>query len=295
MKYDTIVYEKGDLVGNIKLNRPRVLNALTFEMMWELLDLFKDIAQDDEARVIVITGAGRAFSSGDDMKSLNSFRGKELSTPTGFRLGHYTLFQFMRHLPKPIIAGIHGYAAGAGCDFALACDLRVMTEDAMIGDMRAAKGIIAGTGATYWWPRLVGLARASEILFTGELLTAEDALRLGIVNRVVPPEKLDSTLQEMAGKLAKGATFTIGLIKHCLTMNLEASFAEALENELVAEHDSADLGTVKQMGMMIKLSRTPGKLWRAAPGLGQHTDEVLSELGYSSEKIQQLRGKRVVA
>src|ERR1044071_7444644 len=184
----TFLYEERDGIATITLNRPDRLNAITFEVYRELTDLFATLRDEKQVRVVVITGAGRAFCSGGDVRDIiGSLQGRDAEGLLEFTRLTCELIHNMRALPKPIIASINGTTAGAGACIALASDIRIAAEEAKIAFIFVKVGL-AGTdmGATYLLPRIVGLAKATELLMTGDFVAAAEAERLGLYNRVLP-------------------------------------------------------------------------------------------------------------
>src|SRR2546428_13780539 len=233
----TFLYEQRDGVATITLNRPERLNAITFEVYRELTDFFAQLRDDKDVRVVVITGAGRAFCSGGDVRDIiGELQGSDAEGLLDFTRLTCELIHNMRALPKPIIASINGTTAGAGACIALASDIRIATEEAKIAFIFVKVGL-AGTdmGATYLLPRVVGLSKASELLMTGDFIDAAEAEHIGLYNRVVPREQLESATREFAEKLARGPALGIAKTKEMLNRELHMSFESALEAEAVAQ------------------------------------------------------------
>jgi enoyl-CoA hydratase/carnithine racemase len=233
----TFVYEEHGGVGTITLNRPERLNAITFEVYHELTDFILQLRNEKDLRVVVITGAGRAFCSGGDVVDIIG----ELTGRDGEGLLEFTrltcaLIHNMRALPKPIIASLNGTVAGAGACIALASDIRIAAEEAKIAFIFVKVGL-AGTdmGATYLLPRVVGLAKATELLMTGDFVEAAEAARIGLYNRVVPRDQLEAATREFAEKLARGPALGIAKTKEMLNREMHMGFDSALEAEAVAQ------------------------------------------------------------
>jgi 2-(1,2-epoxy-1,2-dihydrophenyl)acetyl-CoA isomerase len=210
--YQTILYEVADGVATISLNRPDVLNAFNDQMIAETTAALKAAERDDGVRCIVLTGAGRAFSSGQDLDDVKA-RLHNPDAPTigeHLRHGYNPLILKMRTLEKPIIGAINGVAAGAGCSVALACDLRVCSDKASFIEVFVNVGLVPDSGSTWFLPRLVGMAKAFEMAATAQRVKADEALALGMVNRVVPAEELMAATRELALALAKAPTRAIG-------------------------------------------------------------------------------------
>jgi enoyl-CoA hydratase/carnithine racemase len=225
--------EAPDGVATITLDRPDRLNALTFEVYAELRDLFAALAHHDPVKAIVITGEGRGFCSGGDVEAIIG----ELLKQDTARLLAFTrmtgaLIANIRAVPKPVIAAINGVAAGAGAVIALASDFRLATPQASLAFLFTKVGLAgADMGAAYLLPRVVGLARATELLMLGDRVSADEALRIGLVNRVVAPESLMDEARALAARLAAGPSFALGMTKTLLNQELDADFAAAIEAE----------------------------------------------------------------
>jgi enoyl-CoA hydratase/carnithine racemase len=225
--------EAPDGVATITLDRPDRLNALTFEVYAELRDLFAALAHHDPVKAIVITGEGRGFCSGGDVEAIIG----ELLQQDAARLLAFTrmtgaLIANIRAVPKPVVAAINGVAAGAGAVIALASDFRLATPQASLAFLFTKVGLAgADMGAAYLLPRVVGLARATELLMLGDRVIAEEALRIGLVNRVVAPESLMDEARGLAARLAAGPSFALGMTKTLLNQELDADFAAAIEAE----------------------------------------------------------------
>lgn len=230
--YETIIFEKKGAVAKITLNRPKVLNAFNQKLIGEFLDVIDRIAADETLRAVVITGSGRSFCSGDDLKESGPPPAEMAgwSRPRVVRQRQGKLMEAIRALPKPVIAAINGFAHGAGSDLALACDFRIASETARLGDIRTSRAIATVTGAPYFLPRIVGLAKTIELLFTGDTMDAKEAERIGLVNKTVPPEQLENTVMEMATKLAAGPTKAIGLAKIQIYEELSMNIHQAMEH-----------------------------------------------------------------
>ena len=221
-------------VAWITLDRPEVLNALTVDNRRRLTALFGECSARDDTRAIVLTGAGRGFCSGADLRSSRGTNGpppEPLEAARSMRDGAHDLILAMLECNKPIVGAISGVAAGVGVQMALACDLLVAAEDARFVQVFARRGIVPDGGAAFLLPRLVGLNRAKELLFLGDDLGAADAERIGLVNRVVPRDELMATTQALARRLASGPTQAIGLTKALVHRSLTVDLATSLELE----------------------------------------------------------------
>ena len=232
MSYQTILLEQQDGVATITLNRPDVLNAQNNPMRLELVDAFSRLRGDGAVRVIVVTGAGeRAFSAGADIREF-----LEPPVPTRFREERKRLDYRgeMDRCPQPIIAAIRGYALGGGLELALACDIRIAAEDAQLGLTEINLGIIPGGGGTQRLPRLVGRGKALEMILTGARIPAAEALRLGLVERVVPVAELMPAAQALARSIADKAPIALRYAKEAAVSGLELPLHDGLrlENDL---------------------------------------------------------------
>lgn len=227
MNYIKTEIRQGILLAT--LTRPEALNALNRVLLSELGEVI-DLAEADEAvRVVVITGSGsKAFSAGADISELNGLT--ENSAYEFMRYGQ-SVFNRLSELPKPVIAAINGYALGGGCELALACDLRFASLSAKIGQPEIKLANIPGWGGTQRLPRVVGMAKAMEYIFSGELMSASEALQCGLVNRVYEPEELISKTLEYANILASRSAFALARAKNVIQAGLEQGLAHGLERE----------------------------------------------------------------
>lgn len=233
MDYETILYGLDEGVLTITLNRPDVLNAFNRKMTDEIQDALKKAERDSTVRCIVFIGAGRAFSSGEDLKARTAEGNSDFGSTLRDRYNPIVLK--MRNIEKPVLGSINGVAAGAGCSLALACDMRIASEKARFIEVFVRVGLVPDSGSTFFLPRLVGLGKALEMAFLGDEVGAEEALRLGLVNRVVPPEELESATRELALRLAKGPTKAIGLAKRAMNRALHMDLEQILDYEVYAQ------------------------------------------------------------
>ena len=234
----SFLYEKSAPgVATITLNRPERLNALTFEVYRELTDTFAALKNEPDVRVVVITGAGRAFCSGGDVHDIiGELFSRDMEGLLEFTRMTCQLVRNIRALAKPVIASLNGTTAGAGACIALAADLRIASEAAKIAFLFVKVGLSgADMGAAYLLPRLVGLTKATELLFTGDFISAPEAERIGLYNRVVPQDQLAATTLELAERLARGPTFALAKTKEMLNRELNVSLEAALECEAQAQ------------------------------------------------------------
>ena len=233
----SFLYEVREGVATITLNRPERLNALTFEVYRELTDTFAALRHEDEVRSVVITGAGRAFCSGGDVHDIiGELFSKDMEGLLEFTRMTCELIRNMRALPKPVISSLNGTTAGAGACIALASDIRIANPTAKIAFLFVRVGLSgADMGAAHLLPRLVGLAKATEMLYTGAFISAEEAERIGLYNRVVAGEDLETETRVLAERLARGPSFAIGITKEMLNRELDVSLDTALEWEAQAQ------------------------------------------------------------
>ena len=229
----TFRYEESGAVATIVLDRPDRLNALTFEVYAELRDLFVALNDRPQIRAVVITGEGRGFCSGGDVDDIiGRLFDRSMVELVEFTRMTGALIRRIRECRKPVVAAINGVAAGAGAVIALACDFRIASEKASIAFLFTKVGLAgADMGAAYLLPRVVGLGRATELLFLGDKVTAADAERIGLFNRVVAPEALMTTARELAERLATGPSFALSMTKQLLNSELDLDFASAIEAE----------------------------------------------------------------
>lgn len=232
MSYQTLIFSEENGIAKILLNRPAVLNALSVDLAEELTDVLAKLNERPDIRAVILSGAGKAFSSGGDVKQMFSIIDKNPADffPAPLETYH-KLIATMRKLPKPIIAAVNGMAAGAGFNLALACDVRIAGESAKFSQAFIRIGLVPDFGGTYFLPRIVGVAKAMELMMTAELIDAEKAAQLGIVNLVVKDSELESTAGFFAAQAAELPTAAIGRLKRLL----DASYSNSLEEQLDLE------------------------------------------------------------
>jgi 2-(1,2-epoxy-1,2-dihydrophenyl)acetyl-CoA isomerase len=249
MTYQALLVEKADAIAVVTLNRPESLNSINDAMTREMAAVFRELQSSPEVRCVVLTGAGRAFCSGQDLGDL---KGKYADPSFVPNLGkdlherYNPVIRAMRDLEKPIIAAVNGVAAGAGLGFALASDLRIASEKASFIEVFVNVGLVPDSGNTFFLPRLVGLGKAMELCFTGDKVSAADALQLGMVNKVVPPDDLMKASREMAARLAKLPTRAIGQMKRLLHQSMQSDLDAMLEAEAVAQEAAAKTADHKE-------------------------------------------------
>lgn len=228
MEFKNLVIEKKESVGIIKINRPESLNALNIETLGEIRDAVTALNNDDEVKVVIFTGEGKAFIAGADIKQMKDMN--ENDAREFCNLGQ-KIFDIIENLDKPVIAAVNGFALGGGCELAMACDIRIASENAKFGQPEVNLGIIPGFGGTQRLPRLVGKGIAKELIFTGDIIDAQAALRIGLINKVVPPENLLNEAIAMAEKIASKGPAAIMIAKSVINRGLEVDQAKGLAIE----------------------------------------------------------------
>jgi len=233
----SFLYEARGGVAWLTLNRPERLNALTFEVYRELTDTFAALQHEDGVRAVVIRGAGRAFCSGGDVRDIiGELQARDAAGLLEFTRLTCELVRNIRHLRKPVIASLNGTTAGAGACIALAADLRIASTEARIAFLFVRVGLSgADMGAAHLLPRVVGLSKATELLYTGDFITAEEALACGLYNRVVPAPELESETRAWAERLARGPSFALAVTKEMLEREMDVTLDTALELEAQAQ------------------------------------------------------------
>jgi enoyl-CoA hydratase len=246
MAFDNLLVERDGAVAVLTINRPTVLNALNSQTIDELRRAMLDLQRDPSARVVIVTGAGaKAFVAGADINEL------AVLSPTAGRdhaLAGQHVFDVIENLGKPVIAAINGFALGGGCELAMACTLRIAADTAKLGQPEIALGLIPGYGGTQRLARLVGRGRALEMILTGAHVSADDALRIGLVHRVLPAAELMTAARALASQLARSAPIAMRYIINAVNKGVEMPFAEACQYEatlfgLVASTDDMREGT----------------------------------------------------
>jgi enoyl-CoA hydratase len=246
MAFDNLLLERDGAVATITINRPKVLNALNTATIDELRRAILELKADAAVRVAILTGAGeKSFVAGADINEL------ALQTPTSGRdhaLAGQHVFDLIENMGKPVIAAINGFALGGGCELAMACTLRLAADTARLGQPEIALGLIPGYAGTQRLPRLVGKGRAMELILTGTPVAADEAYRIGLVNRVVPAADLMGEAKKLAAQLAASAPIAMRYIINAVNKGVEMPFAEACQYEatlfgLVASTDDMREGT----------------------------------------------------
>jgi len=232
MEYTNLLLEKNGAVAVLTINRPKALNALNSDTLKELSTVLDELGRDSSVKAVILTGSGeKAFIAGADisqMKDFNAIEGRRFA-----QLGHAT-FRKLELMPQPVIAAINGFALGGGCELALACDIRIASENAKFGQPEVTLGITAGFGGTQRLPRLVGAGIASELLFTGDIIDVNEAYRIGLVNKVYPLDTLLEEALKLAQRIAGRAPAAVQLSKSAIQrgINMDLDSAQAYEAEV---------------------------------------------------------------
>jgi enoyl-CoA hydratase/carnithine racemase len=238
MDFEHLIYNVDNLVATITLNRPETLNALTPGMRTSFVAALEQAENDSNVRVIVITGAGKGFCSGGDVKAMNDARKSGNASVLNDKIDPIRdrIVLALRDSTKPIIAAVNGAAAGAGMNIALACDIRIAADTAKFGETFARRGLHPDWGGTYFLPRIVGTAKACELIWSGKMITAQEAFELGIVSQLESPDALMATTLAMANSFAAGPPIVIRMAKRAIYRSMDSTLREALEYETYAQN-----------------------------------------------------------
>jgi enoyl-CoA hydratase len=240
--YETLLIDKRDRILTIAMNRPERLNAVDETMHGELEDVFATAGVDPEVSAVVLTGAGRGFCSGGDVRAMDERSGAISlgNRPLGaVSQGGRRVIYNMMWVEQPMICALNGVATGLGATLALFCDVIYASDQARIGDTQVRAGLVAGDGGAIIWPLLVGMAKAKELLMTGDIIDAREAERIGLVNKVVPHDELMDTVMELAQRLATGPALAIRGTKHALNKRVWNDLNQALDMGLALEERSS--------------------------------------------------------
>lgn len=252
MEFKNIVFQKEDKIAIITINRPKALNALNSETLIELDLAIDEISKDDEIYALILTGEGKAFVAGADiteMKDLDVMGGRKFGI-----LGN-KIFRKLETLEKPVIAAVNGFALGGGCELSMACDIRIASSRAKFGQPEVGLGITPGFGGTQRLARLIGTGMAKQLIYTGDIINAEEALRIGLVNKVVEPEQLLEEVKLLAKKIVNNAPIAVKLSKTAINRGMQMDIDTALMYE--AEIFGECFSTVDQKnGMIAFLEKT---------------------------------------
>jgi enoyl-CoA hydratase len=224
MAYQNIIFEKEENIAIITFNRPDAMNALNNQTRAEFREAIAAVAADDQIKVLILTGSGKAFVAGSDIKEFNQTTAYDAHNIQ--RLGG-----LVEKLDKPVIAAVNGFCLGGGNEIAMGCDIIIASEKAKFGQTEVNIGIIPGGGGTQRLPRLIGVCRAKELIFTGDIIGAEEAYRLGLVNRVVPVDQLMPTAKEMAKKIAAKSAAALKLAKTAINRGMQTNLESGLNYE----------------------------------------------------------------
>jgi len=234
-RYEFIKVEKDGKVAIFTLNRPEALNAVNSQLHNELEEIFADVSRDDDVNVVVLTGAGRAFCAGGDVKGMDARQTDDpLKTRTTLRNAKRLIHNLLE-VEQPIISAVNGHAVGLGATIALFCDIIIASENAKFGDPHVKVGLVAGDGGAVIWPLLCGLAKAKEYLMTGDLISAAEAERIGLINYVVPPDEVMPKAMGLAHRLANGPTKAIRWTKLACNKRLRDEVNLVLDTSLAVE------------------------------------------------------------
>lgn len=234
MAFSTIDLKEEEGICTVTLNRPQRLNALNNTMFSELQEICDIIVKSDSIRVVVLTGAGRAFCSGGDVKEMGQRNASHVEALLHMQEINRTTLSFA-NLPKPVISAVNGVATGAGVNLALAGDIIIATEDAKFSEIFVQVGLTPDVGGTYFLPRAVGRAIAKELVFTGKMIDAQEAQKLGLINQVVAKDNFYDVVYDMARKIAQGPPIAIAQAKSMINKSLEMDLATTLDNEAYSQ------------------------------------------------------------
>lgn len=235
MAFETLLYEEEAGVAILTLNRPAVLNALNSTLAKELLQGLQTGEAESSVRALLITGSGRGFCAGADLRERRAMQVEGNMQFNSLRELYNPIILALRNMEKPVIAAVNGVAVGAGCSLALACDLTIASDQASFGQIFVKRGLIPDCGANWFLPRLVGIKKAVELMFSGETISAHEAERIGLINRVVPAAELMTVTRELAFQLAQGPTRAFGLAKKALNLGMASDLTTLLEFEAEAQ------------------------------------------------------------
>lgn len=255
-KYSHMTFARAGRVLTVTFNRPEKLNAVSGPMHLELSELFYDLASDKESDVIVLTGAGKAFSAGGDVDFLEQCQAEPAVFQESLREARKLIFGLL-DCDKPIICRMNGDAVGLGATIALFCDIIIAADHAKIGDPHVRIGLVAGDGGALIWPQLIGYARAKQYLLTGDLITAPEAAAMGLINFAVPADELDATVERWAGKLAKGAKLATRWTKATINTGLKQLAGAMMDTGLAYEGQSARTEDHREATKAIRERRAP--------------------------------------
>lgn len=231
MGYETIIYEKEEGICIITFNRPKQLNAISFQLKEEVSDAFDKMEKDDDVKAVILTGGTKAFCAGADIKERSGVVRTQPAYYFSQRKTHFDFYGKIEHFEKPVIAAISGVAVGGGCEISLACDLRIASETARFGVPEVKLGMIPAGGGTQRLPRIIGITKAKELLYTGDFIDAQEAYRLGLVNKVVPVEQLMDEAKALAQKIAQNPPLAVKFAKRAVNVGMQMDLMSGLDYE----------------------------------------------------------------
>ena len=248
-----VTVEGGDGIAVVTINRPEALNALNDDVLAALEEAFFSLGRDPQVRVVILTGAGKAFVAGADIKAMAAFTPQEARA---FALRGQRVFSLIEEFPHPVIAAVNGFALGGGCELAMACDVRIASEKAKAGQPEVSLGVTPGWGGTQRLARIVGSSAAKVLLFTGDLIAADRGLALGLFNEVVAPEQLLPRCLELARTIASRGPIAVAYTKAAVNLGIESTLSHGLSHE--AELFAETFATQDQKeGMMAFIEKRP--------------------------------------
>ena len=231
MEFEMILLKKEEAVGTIVLNRPKALNPVNKKTAQEISAALEDLKADPNIRSVILTGAGKAFSAGGDIREIENYTAQETMKFRDFMLVVKKMILDIRNTPKPVIAAVNGLAYVVGFSLALSADVVLASENAGFCQVFVKIGLVPDGGSTFFLPRLIGFARSFPLVFSGDPISAKEALALGLVSKVVPPDKLEEEAIALARKLAQGPTRAMGLAKELMYAGMERTLSEQLDEE----------------------------------------------------------------
>ncbi|MEM3594188.1 MAG: enoyl-CoA hydratase/isomerase family protein [Candidatus Jordarchaeaceae archaeon] len=235
MKLETILIEKENGIGKIILNRPEKRNAINLQMFSEIGEAARIISEDSEVKVVIVTGAGSVFSAGIDFTAVGALGSSSSQSFRDMLRKFQVGWSLLENIEKPVIAAINGAAIGGGLEIALCCDIRIAADNAKMGVPEVCLGIVPDLGGAQRLPRIIGLGRAKELIFTGRIIDALEAERIGLVNKVVPAEKLMDAAIEMANEIKDNGLIAVGLAKKIANKSLEVDLETVFEYTVLAQ------------------------------------------------------------
>lgn len=255
MEYENIIFEKKNGIGYVTVNRPEALNALNDSVIEELDSVFRAIDRDDEVRVVIITGAGRAFVAGADIAQMSRLDGSEGRVMS---MRGQKVMEFIEFMDKPVIAAVNGFALGGGNELSMACDIRIASEAAKFGQPEVNLGIIPGYGGTQRLPRLVGKGMAKKLIYSAEMIDAEEAYRIGLVDEVVSAEELMEAAEKLAKTIMSKAPIAIKMAKVAINNGMNTDLKTGVQFEAEA-YTSTFVSEDRVEGMKAFVEKRPAE------------------------------------